>query len=82
MVIKVLKPGVEDVLATDLNFLYVTSRVLELINPELARTSLTGIISDIRCGNMAEQVSCSFSEGLLRRGTRLRKGAAIACLLG
>ena len=48
VVIKVLKPGVEDVLATDLNFLYVTSRVLELMNPELARTSLTGIISDIR----------------------------------
>lgn len=48
VVIKVLKPGVEDVLTTDLNFLYVTSRVLELINPGLARTSITGIISDIR----------------------------------
>ena len=45
-----LKPGVEDVLSTDLNFLWVTSRVLELANPALARTSLAGIISDIRCG--------------------------------
>lgn len=40
MVIKVLKPGVEDVLTTDLNFLYVSARVLEFLNPQLARTSL------------------------------------------
>ena len=54
-----LKPGVEDVLATDLNFLYVTSRVLELINPGLARTSLTGIISDIRqaCPSVSSRLS-------------------------
>lgn len=40
VVIKVLKPGVEDVLTTDLNFLYVSARVLEFLNPQLARTSL------------------------------------------
>ena len=39
-VIKVLKPGVEDVLKADLNFLYVAARVLEFLNPELSRTSL------------------------------------------
>ena len=39
-VIKVLKPGVEDVLKADLNFLYTTARVLEFLNPQLSRTSL------------------------------------------
>ena len=39
-VIKVLKPGVEDVLNADLNFLFVAARVLEFLNPELSRTSL------------------------------------------
>ena len=53
VVIKVLKPGVEDVLATDLDFLWVTSRVLELVSPGLARTSLAGIVSDIRQGPRA-----------------------------
>ena len=48
VVIKVLKPGVEDVLTTDLNFLYLASRFLEVLNPELSRMSLSGIVSDIR----------------------------------
>ncbi|CAD7700169.1 unnamed protein product, partial [Ostreobium quekettii] len=46
--VKVLKPGVEDVLTTDLDFLYVVSRVLEFLTPDLSRTSLSGIVSDIR----------------------------------
>eukprot|EP00210_Caulerpa_lentillifera_P006213 g5936.t1 len=48
VVIKVLKPGVESVLKTDLDFLYLASRVLELINPDISRLSLSGIVSDIR----------------------------------
>jgi len=40
VVIKVLKPGIEDVLTVDLNFLYVSARVLEFLNPQLARASL------------------------------------------
>jgi predicted unusual protein kinase regulating ubiquinone biosynthesis (AarF/ABC1/UbiB family) len=40
VVIKVLKPGIEDVLVADLNFIYVVSRILEFLNPELRRTSL------------------------------------------
>lgn len=40
VVIKVLKPGIEDVLTADLNFLYVSARVLEFLNPQLARASL------------------------------------------
>lgn len=48
VVIKVLKPGVETVLQTDLDFLYLASRLLELINPEVSRLSLSGIVGDIR----------------------------------
>lgn len=48
VVIKVLKPGVEDVLVADLSFIYGSSLVLEWLNPELSRTSLSGIVSDIR----------------------------------
>ncbi len=45
---QVLKPGVEDVLSTDLSFLYAFARILEFLNPELARTSLVGVVSDVR----------------------------------
>jgi aarF domain-containing kinase len=54
VVLKVLKPGVEDVLATDLDFLYLASRVLEFINPELGRASLAGIVGDIRACMLEE----------------------------
>ncbi|KAK2645256.1 hypothetical protein Ddye_020451 [Dipteronia dyeriana] len=40
VVIKVLKPRIEDVLVADLNFVYVVARILEFLNPELSRTSL------------------------------------------
>ncbi|KAG0568306.1 hypothetical protein M758_6G009200 [Ceratodon purpureus] len=54
VVIKVLKPGVEDTLTADLNFLYVTARVLEFLNPQLARTSLVAILGDIRASMLEE----------------------------
>ena len=54
VVLKVLKPGVEDVLATDLDFLYLASRVLEFINPELSRASLAAIVGDIRACMLEE----------------------------
>jgi aarF domain-containing kinase len=40
--IQVLKPGVEDVLTTDMSFIYIVSRYLEFLQPELARLSMTG----------------------------------------
>lgn len=55
VVIKVLKPGIEDVLVADLNFVYVVARVLEFLNPELRRTSLVGIVRDIK-DSMLEEV--------------------------
>lgn len=54
VVLKVLKPGVEDILSTDLNFLLISSKLLEILNPELARTSLAGIVSDIRTSMLDE----------------------------
>ncbi|KAJ7965166.1 ABC1 family kinase [Quillaja saponaria] len=55
VVIKVLKPGIEDVLVADLNFIYVVARILEFLNPELSRASLVGIVKDIR-DSMLEEV--------------------------
>ncbi|KAL5711469.1 hypothetical protein ACHQM5_021921 [Ranunculus cassubicifolius] len=55
VVIKVLKPGIEDVLVADLNFVYVVARLLEFLNPELSRASLVNIVKDIK-GSMLEEV--------------------------
>jgi len=54
VVVKVLKPGVEDVLTADLNFIYLAAKVLEFLNPELERTSFAGIVADIRSSMMDE----------------------------
>ncbi|XP_045828331.1 uncharacterized aarF domain-containing protein kinase At5g05200, chloroplastic isoform X2 [Trifolium pratense] len=55
VVIKVLKPGIEDILVADLNFVYVVARLIEFLNPEISRTSLVGIVKDIR-ESMLEEV--------------------------
>lgn len=54
VVIKVLKPGVENILQTDLNFLYLASKIIEFINPELTRVSLVGVVGDVRASMMDE----------------------------
>ena len=38
--IKILKPGIEDFLVADLNFIYVVARIFEFLSPEFSRTSL------------------------------------------
>lgn len=55
VVIKIQKPGVEQVLLTDLNFLYVTALLLERVLPKLKFASLSGIVSEIQ-GCMMEEV--------------------------
>ena len=40
VVIKVLKPGMKDILVADLNFVYIVARIVEFLNPEFSRTSL------------------------------------------
>ncbi|MDG9666493.1 AarF/ABC1/UbiB kinase family protein [Hahella sp. CR1] len=57
VVIKVQKPGVRNVLLTDLNFLYVAARVVEYLAPKLSWTSLSGIVEEIQRTMMEE---CDF----------------------
>lgn len=57
VVVKVQKPGVEDILLTDLNFLYVGAKVLEYFVPNLSMASLSAIVDEIQKGMLAE---CDF----------------------
>lgn len=57
VVIKIQKPGVENILLTDLNFLYLGARVLEYFVPNLAMASLSDIVDEIQKGMLAE---CDF----------------------
>ncbi len=57
VVIKIQKPGVANVLLTDLNFLYVAARIIEYLAPKIAWTSLSGIVEEIQRTMMAE---CDF----------------------
>ena len=57
VVIKVQKPGVRNVLLTDLNFLFVTAKVLEWLAPHLVHASLSDIVNEIQNGMLAE---CDF----------------------
>ncbi|CAM9283534.1 unnamed protein product [Discosporangium mesarthrocarpum] len=55
VVIKVQKPGVEEVLTTDLGFMYITSKLVELVNPLFAsRLSVSDIVGDIRSSMLDE----------------------------
>ncbi|QSP95572.1 AarF/ABC1/UbiB kinase family protein [Marinobacter salinisoli] len=57
VVIKVQKPGVENILLTDLNFLYASAKILETVAPKLSWTSLSGIVGEIQRTMMEE---CDF----------------------
>ena len=57
VVIKIQKPGVENVLLTDLNFLYVSARVIEYLAPKLSWTSMSGVVEEIQRTMMEE---CDF----------------------
>ncbi len=57
VVIKIQKPGVENILLTDLNFLYASARILEYLAPKLSWTSLSGIVQEIQRTMMEE---CDF----------------------
>jgi len=55
VVVKVQKPGIEEVLKTDLGFVYLAARFLEFINPDLnIRGSLADIASDLRESMLGE----------------------------
>ncbi len=57
VVIKVQKPGVRNILLTDLNFLFVTAKILEWLAPHLVHASLSDIVAEIQNGMLAE---CDF----------------------
>lgn len=52
--IKVQKPRIDESLKADLSFIYVASRVLEFLQPDWERTSLSAIASDIRSSMLEE----------------------------
>lgn len=54
VVIKVQKPRIDESLKADLSFLYVASRVLEFLQPDWERTSLSAIMGDIRSSMLEE----------------------------
>ncbi|CAE7029913.1 unnamed protein product [Symbiodinium sp. CCMP2592] len=55
VVVKVQKPGIEEVLKTDLGVVYLAARILEFINPDLnIRGSLADIASDLRQSMLGE----------------------------
>lgn len=54
VVIKIQKPGVEKILLTDLNFLYFSARVVELLFPKLKFASLSAIVAEIQACMMEE----------------------------
>jgi aarF domain-containing kinase len=54
VVIKVQKPGIDASLKADLSFVYVASKVLEFLQPDWERTSLSGVVGDIRSSMLEE----------------------------
>lgn len=59
VVIKIQRPGVQDVLITDLNFLYYGACILERLVPRLRHASFAGILSEIRRTVLEE---CDFNK--------------------
>jgi predicted unusual protein kinase regulating ubiquinone biosynthesis (AarF/ABC1/UbiB family) len=57
VVVKVQKPGVGNVLLTDLNFLYLSARIAEFIAPKLSWISVSAVVEEIQKTMMEE---CDF----------------------
>lgn len=47
VVVKVQKPGVENLLTTDMNFLFVMSRLLEMLSPGLSKESVSDMVAEL-----------------------------------
>ena len=54
VVIKVQKPRIDELLKADLNFIYIASRVLEFLQPDFERTSLSAVAGDIKSSMLEE----------------------------
>ena len=78
VVIKVQKPGIDESLKADLSFIYVASRILEFIQPDFERTSLSAIASDIRNSMLEELDFLKESQNLQEFGTFLQDNGLTA----
>ena len=54
VVIKVQKPRIDELLKADLNFIYIASRLLEFLQPDFERTSLSAVAGDIKSSMVEE----------------------------
>merc|ERR1711865_1282095 len=54
VVIKVQRPGIDASLKADLSFVLVASKILEFLQPDWERTSLSGVVGDIRSSMLEE----------------------------
>ena len=54
MVIKVQKPNIDESLKADLSFIFIASRILEFLQPDFERTSLSAVAADIRISMLDE----------------------------
>ena len=54
VVIKVQKPRIDELLRADLNFIYIASRVLEFLQPDFERTSLSAVAGDLKSSMLEE----------------------------
>mmetsp|Transcript_12143 Transcript_12143/g.17514 ORF Transcript_12143/g.17514 Transcript_12143/m.17514 type:complete len:576 (-) Transcript_12143:38-1765(-) len=54
VVIKVQKPNIDQSLKADLSFIYIAARVLEFLQPDFERTSLSAIAGDVRTSMLEE----------------------------
>ncbi len=57
VVVKVQKPGVENVIHTDLNMIHITMKILEKLTPHLEMASLADIVGEIQSSMLEE---CDF----------------------
>ena len=68
VVIKVRKPGVDSTLEADLGFLFVSSRILEFLNPSLNRLSFSNIVGDLRLSMLDELDFKKEAQNLIKIG--------------
>ena len=78
VVIKVQKPRIDESLKADLSFIYVASRILEFIQPDFERTSLSAIASDIRSSMLEELDFLKESQNLKEFSTFLEDNGLTA----
>ncbi|KAL9188766.1 hypothetical protein ACHAXT_007144 [Thalassiosira profunda] len=54
VVIKVQKPQIDELLKADLNFIYIASRLIEFLQPDFERTSLSAVAGDVKSSMLEE----------------------------